>query len=47
MFILDTNVVSELRKVRLGKASEPVAQFPGRQSKNGQLAELARVGRLA
>lgn len=27
MFILDTNVVSELRKVRMGKASEPVAQW--------------------
>ena len=27
MFILDTNVVSELRKVRLGKADENVAQW--------------------
>jgi len=27
MFILDTNVVSELRKVRLGKADEKVAEW--------------------
>jgi toxin FitB len=27
MFILDTNVVSELRKVRLGKANEKVAKW--------------------
>ena len=27
MFILDTNVVSELRKVRLGKANERVARW--------------------
>ena len=27
MFILDTNVVSELRKVRLGKADERVARW--------------------
>ena len=27
MFILDTNVVSELRKVRLGKADECVAKW--------------------
>lgn len=27
MYILDTNVVSELRKVRLGKADENVAKW--------------------
>lgn len=27
MFVLDTNVVSELRKVRLGKANEQVARW--------------------
>lgn len=30
MFVLDTNVVSELRKVRLGKADAHVAKWSGR-----------------
>lgn len=30
MYVLDTNVVSELRKVRLGKADANVAAFSGR-----------------
>src|SRR5258707_7744418 len=30
MFLLDTNVVSELRKVRFGKANERVAQWADR-----------------
>ena len=46
MFLLDTNVLSELRKARLGRADERVVAWAGAQAADEQFVSVVTLGEL-